>query len=161
MTRTAAREIAVRLCFCVSENPTDPEELLARVFDEKYYATLEGEDDLYSSYPDERQMEYITRLVKGIYEHAPELDGYIDKYSSGWRYGRISRTAAAIMKTAMYEALYMKDVPERAAFNEAVELAKYYETPETVSFINGVLGTFSRNEIGESGRSDPGPAVTV
>jgi len=41
----------------------------------------------------------------------------------------------------------MPDVPDRAAINEAVELAKLYESPETVSFINGVLGSFARAEI--------------
>jgi len=149
MTRTAAREIAVRLCFCMSENPTDPRELLSRVFEEEYYATLKNEDALYEAPPNAKQLEYMTRLVTGISGHAAELDGYIDKYSVGWKYGRISRTAVAIMKTAMYEVLYMQDIPDRAAINEAIELAKRYETPETVSFINGVLGSFSRGEIAE------------
>lgn len=147
MTRTVAREIAVRFCFSISENPSEPAEFLSRVFQEDYYSTLKSEDELYKDNPDDRQLEYITRLVTGVFEHAAELDGYIDKYSMGWRFGRISRTAVAIMKTAMFEVLYMTDVPDRAAINEAVELAKHYETPETVSFINGVLGSFSRSEL--------------
>jgi len=146
MTRTVAREIAVRLCYSVSENPSDPGELLSRVFEEEYYSTLEDEDELYRKKPDARQLAYMTRIVTGVFEHAAELDGYIDKYSTGWRFGRISRTAAAIMKTAMFEVLYMPDVPNKAAINEAVELAKRYETQETVAFINGVLGSFSRGE---------------
>ena len=149
MKRTAAREIAVRLCFSISENPVDPEELLTVVFDPEYYSTLEEEDGLYGASPDARQLEYITRLVTGVFEHAAELDGYIDKYSVGWKFGRISRTAVAIMKAAMFEVLYMPDVPQRSAINEAVEMAKRYESPETVSFINGVLGSFSRNEAEE------------
>ena len=147
MTRTAAREIAVRLCFCVSENPSDPQELLTGVFEEEYYSSLKTEDMLYKDMPDARQLEYITSLVTGVSGHAAELDGYIDRYAEGWRFGRISRTAVAIMKTAMFEVLYMPDVPDKAAINEAVELAKHYEPPETVSFINGVLGSFSRNEV--------------
>jgi len=146
MTRTVAREIAVRLCFSLSENPSDPAELLSRVFEEEYYSSLLAEDELYEKNPDERQLEYMKRLVTGVYEHAAELDGYIDKYSTGWRFGRISRTAAAIMKIAMFEVLYMEDVPDRAAINEAVELAKRYETQETVAYVNGVLGSFSRGE---------------
>jgi len=147
MTRTVAREIAVRLCFSVSENPSDPNEVLAGAFEEGYYSTLGAEDKLYKESPDEKQLEYITRLVMGVCEHSAELDGYIGKYSVGWKFGRISRTAAAVMKTAMYEVLYMPDIPDRAAINEAVELAKRYEPPETVSFINGVLGSFSRSEM--------------
>jgi len=149
MRRTVAREIAVRLCFSLSENPSDPDELLSRIFEEEYYSTLENEDELYRERPDVKQRNYITRLVTGVFNHAAELDGYIDKYSVGWKFGRISRTAVAIMKTAMYEVLYMEDIPNRAAINEAVELAKSYEPPEIVSFVNGVLGSFSRAEIPE------------
>jgi len=148
MTRTAAREIAVRLCFSLSENPVDPGELLARVFEEEYYSTLKAEDKLFKEAPDAVQLEYITTLVNGVSEHSAELDGYIDKYAVGWKFGRISRTAVAIMKTAMFEVLYMPEVPDSASINEAVELAKRYEPKETVSFINGVLGSFSRGEAG-------------
>jgi len=139
--------MAVRLCFSISENPSDPKELLDQVFEEEYFSTLKTEDKLYKEPPDALQLEYITRLVTGILEHSAELDSYIDKYSVSWKFGRISRTAVAIMKTAMFEVLYMPDIPDRAAINEAVELAKRYEPPETVSFINGVLGSFVRNEI--------------
>ena len=71
----------------------------------------------------------------------------IEKYARGWRLERISRVAAAIMRCAMCEILYMDDVPNAAAINEAVELAKGYEEPETVAFINGVLGSFVRGEV--------------
>jgi len=147
MKRTVAREIAVRLCFAISENPSDPAELLERTFEEEYYSSLQPEDKLYKNRPDNKQLDYITRLVTGIFEHSAELDGYIDKYASRWKFGRISRTAVAIMKLAMYEVLYMPDIPDRAAISEAVELSKRYEKPETVSFINGVLGSFSRGEV--------------
>ena len=150
MKRTVAREIAARLCFAVSENPSDPAELLSQVFEEEYYDSLKTEDELYESKPDETQLEYIKRLVTGISEHSAELDGYIEKYAVGWKFNRISRTAVAIMKLAMYEVLYMPDIPDSASINEAVELAKHYEPPETVSFINGILGSFSRAEIVES-----------
>jgi len=146
MKRTVAREIAVRLCFAISENPTDPEELLSKTFEEEYYSSLQAEDELYKSKPGKKQLDYIKHLVTGISGHSAELDGYIEKYAVGWKFGRISRTAAAIMKLAMFEVLYMPDIPDRAAINEAIELAKRYESPETVSFINGVLGSFSRGE---------------
>ena len=78
MTRTAARELAVRLCYGLAENPRDPEEALNEFFDGEYYATLSKEDELYESEPDERQTEYIRRLVKGTADHGAELDGYIE-----------------------------------------------------------------------------------
>jgi len=151
MKRSVAREIAVRLCFAISENPSDPKELLSRTFDEEYYNSLKEEDELYSSKPNKKQLDYITQLITGISEHSAELDGYIEKHAVGWKFGRISRTAVAIMKLAMFEILYMPDVPNGAAINDAVELAKQYEPPETVSFINGILGSFAREEIDNFG----------
>ena len=53
------------------------------------------------------------------------------------------------MRVAMFEILYMQDIPDKAAINEAVEIAKKYETPETVKFINGILGSFVRQEFAE------------
>jgi len=150
MKRAAAREIAVRLCFANSENPSDPKELLEKTFSDEYYSSLGSEDELYKNKPNKKQLDYISHLVTGIYEHSAELDGYIEKYAVGWKFGRISRTATAIMKLAMFEVLYMPDIPDKAAINEAVELAKRYEQPETVAFINGILGSFSRNEVGET-----------
>ncbi|MGE4483542.1 MAG: transcription antitermination factor NusB [Oscillospiraceae bacterium] len=146
MTRRVARELAVRLCFELSATGKDPQEILSNFFDEDYYATLALEDEVFSKYPDERERNYISALVLGIGLHWAELDGYVEKYSSGWRFERISRTALAIMKTAMYEILYMPDIPVGVSINEAVELAKEYEEPETVPFINGVLGSFARGE---------------
>ena len=75
-----------------------------------------------------------------------ELDDCISRYSVGWAFARIPRMAAAVMRTAMYEVLYMPDIPNAAAINEAVEIAKKYEPVEVVSFVNGILGTFVRTE---------------
>ncbi len=108
---------------------------------------LANEDDSLGTYPDEKQRDYISELVNGISEHSAELDGYISKYAKGWKFGRISRTALAVMKTAMYEIMYMPDIPTGVAVNEAVEIAKHYDGPETVSFVNGVLGSFVREEM--------------
>jgi N utilization substance protein B len=83
-------------------------------------------------------------------EHAPELDAYIERYALGWKFARIPRTATAIMRICMYEILYMPDIPNRAAINEAVEIAKKYEEEKTVAFINGILGSFIRAEFPET-----------
>ena len=112
-----------------------------------HYFTLKDEDDIYEKAPGAAQAEYIRSIVMGVAEHAPELDGYIAKYAKGWSFDRIPLVASAIMRVAMYESLYRSDIPTRVAVNEAVEIAKKYETPETVKFINGILGSFVRGEI--------------
>lgn len=149
MKRTQAREIAMRLCFELSSKNCSAQDVIDSFFEKEHYETLASEDDVFSAFPDKGQLEYIKVLVNGIGEHSAELDGYIEKYLRGWQFGRISRTALAIIKTAMYEILYMPDIPNGAAINEAVEISKKYDSPETVSFINGVLGSFVREEIKE------------
>lgn len=146
MTRTTAREIAVQLSFGIAQCVSDAQGVLEDFFEPEYYKTLSAEDELYSQYPDDKQLEYIKAVVLGTISHKDELDKLIEKYSKGWKLSRISRIAAAILRTALFEVIYLDDVPVSVAINEAVELAKGYEEPETVSFINGILGSFVRAE---------------
>ena len=149
MVRNTAREIAVHLSYELSFTEKPVEELLNQRLTAESFETLSGEDALYQEAPGPKQAEYIRRLVRGVAEHAPELDGYIAKYAKGWNFARIPLVASAVMRVAMYEILYMPEIPNGAAINEAVEIAKKYETPETVKFINGILGSFVRREITE------------
>ena len=149
MVRNTAREIAIHLSYELSFTDKQIDALLDERLKKESFAILAEEDDLYQETPNAKQAEYIRRLVKGVNEHAAELDGYISKYARGWSFARIPLVASAIMRVAMYEMLYMPDIPNGAAINEAVEIAKKYETPETVKFINGILGSFVRQEIGE------------
>ena len=149
MVRNTAREIAIHLSYELSFTNKPIDELLDERLTVETFATLAGEDPIYEEAPNAKQADYIRRLVKGVDEHAAELDGYIAKYAKGWSFSRIPLVASAIMRVAMYEILYMQDVPNSAAINEAVEIAKKYETPETMKFINGILGSFVRQEVTE------------
>ena len=149
MVRNTAREIAIHLSYELSFTSKQIDALLDERLTKEAFAVLGEEDALYQEVPNAKQAEYIRRLVKGVDEHAAELDGYIEKYSKGWKFSRIPLVASAIMRVAMYEILYMQDSPNGAAINEAVEIAKKYETPEIVKFINGILGSFVRQEISE------------
>ena len=146
MTRTTAREIAIQLGFAAAATGEQPAELMERFFEREHYDSLAREDELYAQYPDEKQMTYITRLVTLIDEHRDEIDGQIRRYAKGWKLERISKTALAVLRCALCEILYMDDIPNAAAINEAVELAKGYDEPDTVAFVNGVLGGYMRGE---------------
>lgn len=150
MTRTVAREIAVHMVFELGFDNRSAQQLLETELTPETFELIGAEEPLYASFPDELQEKYIRALVNGVFEHGPELDDYISRYAVGWNFARIPRVAAAIMRVAMYEVLYMPDIPNAAAINEAVEIAKGYEPPEVVSFINGILGTFVRSEFPEN-----------
>ena len=149
MVRNTAREIAIHLSYEMSFSDKTVEALLDERLSSDSFAALAEEDSLYQDVPNAKQDAYIRRLVKGVDEHAAELDSYIEKYAKGWKFARIPLVASAIMRVAMYEILYMPDIPNGAAINEAVEIAKKYESPEVVKFINGILGSFVRQEISE------------
>lgn len=149
MIRTTAREIAIQLSYELGFSKLSAQELLDdRLKPEVFQLLAEDEllDPLYREFPNEKQLKYIQALVNGVGAHGFELDGYIEKYAIGWKFSRLPRVATAIMRVAMYEIMYMPDIPNAAAINEAVEIAKNYEDEEVVSFINGILGAFVRNE---------------
>ena len=150
MTRSNAREIAVKLIFSLGFGNLSAEEVLDSQLTTERFAELAEENALYAQFPNEKQQQYIRDLVQGVFSHGPELDDYISRYAVGWSFARIPRMAAAIMRTAMYEVLYVPDVPNAAAINEAVEIAKRYETQEVVSFVNGILGSFVRAEFADT-----------
>jgi N utilization substance protein B len=154
MTRNTAREIAVHLSYEMNFNTQPVDQLLDRRLTHEAFASLSEENELYREAPDVRQDAYIRRLVIGVCSHAAELDSYIEKYAVKWKFSRIPMVATAIMRVAMFEILYMPDIPNRVSINEAVEIAKKYETSETVKFINGILGSFVREEIPEERTSE-------
>ena len=151
MNRRTAREIAVHFAFELAFSDERAEALLARELTPEAFALRGREEPIYAQFPGEGELDYITRLVRGVGGHGAELDGYIDKYAKGWKFSRIDRVASAIMRVAMYEILYMPDVPDKAAINEAVESAKKYVDDDVVKFINGILGSFVRTELPEQG----------
>ena len=143
MIRNVAREIAMHLSFELGFTGLTADELLEQRLSGPHFEAMAPE---YGELPGPSQRAYICKLVKGIAVHGYELDQYIEKYSKGWRFERIPLVAGAIMRVAMYEILYMPEIPNGASINEALEIAKKYEEPDVVRFINGILGSFVRNE---------------
>ena len=144
MKRSAAREVAIRLCYSAELANLETSAFVQDFFAEDHYATLSAEDELFATRPDDAQLEYINKLVELVFTHMQELDSTIEQFAKGWSLKRISKISLAILRCALCEILYFEDVPEKVAINEAVNVAKKYEDPETVSFINGVLGGFVR-----------------
>ena len=145
MNRRGARELVLHLIFAGEYSGMRGEELLKSV-NEENFQSLEQEYDLYKELPPESQQEYITRAVTGVMEHLYELDDYIEKYAKGWNVARISRISKCILRLCMYEVLYLQ-IPVGASVNEALELAKQYDSEEAAGFINGIMGSFVQKEL--------------
>lgn len=134
MTRREIRDNAFKIIF---------ETLLRDDSLEELYAVAETVDEITVN-------DDVKKIVEGTYSHSEELDEIISKYSKSRIVSRISKLNLAILRIALYEAIYDERTPVNVAINEAVILSKAYTFKEDTSFINGVLGAFSRDTENEN-----------
>jgi N utilization substance protein B len=145
MTRANARELAVHLIYGREFTGDEPEQFIAARLDKTYYENLSAENPVYTERPSRAQVAYIDRVVAGVANRSDELNDYIQRFSIDWDVSRISRLARTIMQLAIFEILYLDDVPTGVAISEAVRIAKLYDGDDTGSFVNGILGAFARS----------------
>jgi len=106
-------------------NPGDPGESFDRVCE--------------SFGPPKEVRAYSREVVLGVWEKKADLDRLIRRSSKNWRVERMTRVDRNILRIAIYEVVYRKDVPPKVSIDEAVELGKRYGTEESGAFINGIL----------------------
>lgn len=145
MTRANARELAVHLIYGREFTGEEPEEIVASRLDKEYYEKLAQENEIYQERPNGSQVRYLDTVVTGVANRSQELKEEISKFSIGWDITRISRLTRCVLQLAIFEILYMEDVPTGVAISEAVRLAKKYDGDDTGAFVNGILGAFARS----------------
>ena len=149
MTRGNARELAVHLIYGRAFTGEEPEQVVALRLNKDYYSKLATENQVYEERPSRAQRAYIDSVVMGVANRIDELNGIISMYSIGWDITRISRLTRTVMQLAIFEMLYLEDVPTGVAISEAVRLVKLYDGDDAGAFANGILGTFARSQNSE------------
>lgn len=144
MTRANARELAIHLIYGREFTGEEPQQVVATRLDKEYYNKLAQENQVYSDRPSKAQLAYIDNVVGGVANRTEELNEKIQQYSIGWDISRISKLTRTILQLAIFEIMYVEDVPTGVAISEAVRIAKMYDGDEAGAFINGILGSFSR-----------------
>ena len=145
MTRGNARELAIHLIYGRNFTGEEPQQVVSTRLDKEYYPQLSAENDVYSDRPSRAQMAYIDTVVSGVANREEDLNATIQKFSIGWDVTRISRLARSVMQLAIFEILYVEDVPTGVAVSEAVRIVKKYDGDDTGAFVNGILGAFVRS----------------
>lgn len=145
MTRANARELAVHLIYGREFTGEEPQHVVSVRLDRGYYLALSAESEVYAERPSKAQLGYIDSVVTGVANREEDLNAEIARYSIGWDVTRISKLTRAIMQLAIFEILYVDDVPTSVAVSEAVRLAKKYDGDDTGAFVNGILGAFARS----------------
>lgn len=90
---------------------------------------------------------FVKNLASKTWENLETIDALIQKNTKGWKIERISKVSLAILRMAVCEMLLFEDIPVGVSINEAVELCKKYAAKEDASFVNGLLGAVSKEEI--------------
>lgn len=93
----------------------------------------------------ENAPQYLDELVSGVQEHQADLDAIISNYlTNNWTIDRLARPNLVILRIALYELQYEKELPAPIVINEALELAKSFSDDKSRRFINGVLGHYEK-----------------
>ena len=133
MKRKRSREIAMELLFSMEISKNSYEQTIES-FIENYEMDLKTID-----------LEYIKEVMKSVTDYKEEIDEIIKNSLINWTIERVSKVNLIIVRLAIAEMLYIDDVPEVVAINEAIELTKKYSDDKSVSYVNGALDKAFKN----------------
>ena len=124
MNRKTARENAFILLF---ELASKTDETAEEIFDKAVNVReLETND-------------FVRLIFFGVNENLRVIDECIEKSLVGWKSARLSLVSKAVMRLAVYELMFMSDIPAKVSINEAIELSKKYDDEKAYMLVNGAL----------------------
>lgn len=132
MSRRKARETAMKALFQMDQVGTPMEKAIDFVVEETPLT--------------ESSLEYAKKITAGAWKERAELDKKIQGSSSEWKVSRMASVDRNILRISLYEMIYMHDIPNQVAIDEAVELAKKYGGEDSSRFVNGILGSLIGGE---------------
>ncbi|MGD9678023.1 MAG: transcription antitermination factor NusB [Vulcanibacillus sp.] len=133
MKRRELREIVLQSLFQIDFSDAEVEDV---------FAYLQEEKEL-----DNKDLAFIGGKVNGTLAHLEEVDKQISKYLKDWTFERIPNVDRAILRMSVYEMLFERETSYKIVLNEAIEMAKEFSTVESGKFVNGVLGSFVKDNL--------------
>ena len=129
-----ARIIAVQAIYAYEICPENSDDVISVILDndDEDWSPLE-------SVPSDNAIEYGKKLYKMVIKIKDELDDLIKARSKNWSINRITLLDRLILRMSLAEMIYEEDVPPKVSIAEGVEIAKYFSTDESGSFVNGIL----------------------
>jgi N utilization substance protein B len=90
-------------------------------------------------YKNEEDAEYVKILFRKTILHDKKTSDFIDKNTTNWEVDRIALVDILVMQMAITEILEFSEIPVKVTLNEYIEIAKYYCTSKSSTFVNGIL----------------------
>ncbi|PKM79614.1 MAG: transcription antitermination factor NusB [Firmicutes bacterium HGW-Firmicutes-13] len=132
MSRRLARELAFKILFQIDMGGNEPEQALQLMLKDANLS-LRGES-------------YVREKVWGCLNNLEYIDSIISGFLHRWELKRLSGVDRNLLRLAVFEMKYSKDIPLAVSINEAIELAKIYSGEESAKFINGILDNMVKNK---------------
>ncbi len=104
----------------------------------------EDDDALLPEYKDTADMEFARKLFRSAIVNAEEYRRMMGENSKNWDMSRLAFMDVVVMQVALAELTSFDDIPVSVTLNEYVEIAKYYSTVKSGSFVNGLLDTITK-----------------
>ncbi len=136
--RRDGRVAALQYLFAWSMNP--PKNLASDL--EVFFAEFEKPREHFA---------FGEELIHGVIEHCNEIDSHIKGLAHNWEFDRIARIDLAILRLAIFEMLFRKDIPPVVSINEAIDLSKEFSNADAKRFINGILDRL-KTQLGRDSR---------
>ena len=139
MSRHKAREISFKYVYQIAFGQP-------LIVEENGFWDMALEDDKNLN---EEDKVFIEGIVNGVKEHLDEIDKVIFSKIAGRSMDRVFKVDLAILRIAVYELLYVKELSYKVVANEAVEIAKKYGKDNSHTFINGILREVIKEKVEE------------
>ena len=123
--RRKAREVTLQVLY-----ELDVQEIDVREAIERFWANFDA--------PEETK-QFSSFLIEGVWSKKEQIDELISGSSENWTMSRMSRVDKSILRMAVYELLFCRDIPPKVTLNEAIDLGKVYGSENSGAFINGIL----------------------
>ncbi len=91
-------------------------------------------------------IDFAKTLVEGVIQHRDAIDAAISKNAHNWAIDRLSVVDRNVLRIAVFELLYLDDIPPAVTINEAIEIAKQFGDDESGGFVNGILDGLSKSQ---------------
>lgn len=143
--RHTARERAAQFLFQMDFNPNQPEEALLLFWDQQ------------EERPSNRVISFAEQIIYGVLRHKEEIDRRIMVCADNWELARMGAVDRNVLRVAVYEMLFCRDIPPVVSINEAIDLVKDLSNPESGRFVNGVLDKLLRSISAEQNQAPKDP----
>jgi len=110
-----------------------------------------GKTNFFPMYKSDEDCEFAFNLLRSCLQHYDEYRKVIEGYVDNWDIERVAQIDNLILHMAINELVEFPSIPVKVTFDEYLELAKYYSTPKSSVFINGLLDKIS-SDLTEQGK---------